>query len=94
MSNLPSFDTYGSYSSSNDGAHALVFNLPQARVWFSYDTPVAFVDSDGEKFVHENVWSNTTGKHLNAIDGGGSAKKSRVPSDEFERQLAAAFKAA
>jgi hypothetical protein len=35
--------------------------------------------------VHENVWGTTTGKHLNAIDGGD--KKSRLKSAEFEKEL-------
>ena len=36
-----------------------------------------------ERVVHQNDWSNTTGKHLNWIDGGD--KSSRVSADEFHR---------
>lgn len=62
-------------------------------VWYSYNTPVAFVRADGRKFVHENIWSNTTGKHLNAIDGGSKeAKASRIGSAEFKVRLNEATK--
>lgn len=56
-------------------------------LYFSYQTVVAFRKA-GVLTVSENVWSRTTGKHLNAIDGG--AKASRVPHDEFVRRLEAA----
>lgn len=62
-------------------------NIGTTTVWFSYDTPIAF-RSSGERVVRENVWSTTTGKHLNAIDGGTkTAKAERVSSDEFDRAL-------
>ena len=62
-------------------------NIGMITVWFSYDTPIAFRAS-GERVVRENIWSTTTGKHLNAIDGGSrEAKANRVSSDEFNRAL-------
>ena len=51
-------------------------------VWYSYATMVAFQVSGKDKVVSENRWSGTTGKHLNAIDGGEKAK--RVNQKEFE----------
>ena len=54
-------------------------------LWFSYDTLVAFqsisTKTGIEKVVHENVWSASTGKHLNSIDGGD--KESRVDHRTF-----------
>ena len=88
MTNLPSFQTYGNYSTNNYGAHALQFVLPHITIWFSYTTPVAF-NKNGHKVVSKNAWGSTTGKHLNWIDGG--RKSARVPRDEFERQLEAAL---
>lgn len=41
-------------------------------VWFSYSTPVAIRRDGHDLIVRENVWGTTTGKHLNAIDGGHS----------------------
>ena len=62
-------------------------NIGTTTVWFSYDTPIAF-RSSGERVVRENIWSTTTGKHLNYIDGGTKeAKARRLPSDEFDRAL-------
>lgn len=49
---------------------------------FSYKTLIAFSVA-GKRVVHQNDWSTTTGKHLNAIDGGDKA--SRVSHAEFER---------
>lgn len=43
-------------------------------LWFSYTTLIAF-RVGAEKVVHENSWSNTTGKHLNQIDGGEAANR-------------------
>jgi len=57
--------------------------------WFSYHTLIAFKTVDGPKVVRENSWGPTTGKHLNAIDGGN--KKSRLNPVEFERAFAHAF---
>ena len=87
---LPSFSTYGNYSSSNYGAHALMFSTPSGDVYFSYKTPVAFRTFKHGLRVRENSWGPTTGKHLNAIDGG--AKKNRISGEQFERELAEAFK--
>ncbi len=59
-------------------------------VWFSYATPIAFQAPGGPRVVRHNDWSNTTGKHLNKIDGGD--KDSRYPSEVFERKLSDALK--
>ena len=53
---------------------------------FSDETCVAFRIGSGTPWnVSENVWSKTTGKHLNQIDGGD--KKSRLPYEEFCKRL-------
>lgn len=89
MKSLPSFSTYGNYSSTNYGAHALVFHMPRGDVYFSYKTPVAFHTHQTGLVVRENVWGPTTGKHLNVIC---PDKKRRIKSEDFERMLAEAFK--
>ena len=77
--------SYGRYSSSNYGAHTQLVTFPQGKVWFSYETPIAFLDfKSGKKVVTQNIWNNTTGKHLNWIN---PDKKSRVPNDVFNEQL-------
>lgn len=80
---LPWIQTYGNYSSGNYGAHALQVRIGYATVYFSYKTPVAFKVGANERVVRQNEWGTTTGKHLNAIDGGN--KKARVTGEEFER---------
>ena len=89
MASLPSFSTYGNYSSSNYGAHALVFSTAAGQVYFSYKTPIAFRTFKTGLVIRENDWGPTTGKHLNAID---SDKSRRIPGEQFERRLAEAFK--
>jgi hypothetical protein len=85
---LPSIQTYGNYSSSNYGAHCLQVVIGHITVWFSYTTPIAFKVGGNGRVVRQNDWSTTTGKHLNAIDNGGTnraAKRLRVDSQTFER---------
>ena len=56
--------------------------------WFSYKTLIAF-QSNGERIVRRNDWSQTTGKHLNAIDGGDKdAKAVRLSEEDFKAALA------
>ena len=56
-------------------------------IYFSYETPVAFWD--GYKLhVSQNEWSRTTGRHLNAIDGGDKeAKEDRIPHSVLMEML-------
>jgi hypothetical protein len=79
---LPTFETY---CDNTTAANALRFDLGPITVWYSYRTPVAFAREGDRPTVRENTWGPTTGKHLNAIDGGD--KSSRVPGDTFEVQL-------
>lgn len=89
MQHLPKIASYGEYKSGNYGAHSLRVDIGTLSLYFSYETVVAFQDTDGLK-VRQNDWSTTTGKHLNWIDGGGALeKKKRLTSDEFETALSA-----
>ena len=80
---LPSISSYGDYASSNYGAHALRVTIGSLTVYFSYKTPVAFQTPHG-LVCSENVWSTTTGKHLNWIQPN---KKNRIPNAEFEQRF-------
>ncbi len=51
-------------------------------VWFSYETAIAFQFEGRPIVVAENIWSKTTGKHLNSID---PEKKCRVDYETFQR---------
>ena len=85
---LPHFEPYCERTTA---VNALRFTLPFATVWFSYRTVVAFQAPGGPIIVHRNDWGPTTGRHLNAIDGGSrEAKAARLDRAAF----AAAFSAA
>ena len=88
--------TYGNYSSDNYGAHAMRIDVGFLTLWFSYDTVVAFavfavIDNGWHKYVSENNWGPTTGKHLNAIDD--RNKRNRMKRSDFEAALEAVLKA-
>lgn len=89
---LPKISSYGNYSSGNYGAHCLCVEMPNATVWFSYETPVAFQINGSSRVVRRNDWGPTTGKHLNAIDDGD--KKARVDGETFERLFVEQFEKA
>lgn len=80
--------SYGNYSTSNYGAHCMVIDVGRVRLYFSYDTVVAFSDGCG-LVICENDWGPTTGKHLNWIN---DDKSKRIPSGEFEKKLAKLLK--
>ena len=80
---LPSFESYGDYSSSNYGVNALVFSDGKGQqFYYSYKTLVAFYAHASGLVVRRNDWAQTTGKHLNWIN---SDKSDRVDSDEFQK---------
>jgi len=83
---LPQIECYGQYSGGNYGLHCMRVVVGPVSVWYSYSTPVAFKVGCQARVVHENAWGPTTGRHLNAIDGGDKhAKAARVSGEEFER---------
>lgn len=58
------------------------------ELYFSYDTIVAFQERGQEIVASQNVWSSTTGRHLNEIDGGEKEeRKDRVSHQEFRKAL-------
>lgn len=56
----------------------------------SYETVVTFAVAGEGWTVCENVWSRTTGKHLNQ-EVGFIPKSDRLPRDVFEQRLAGVF---
>lgn len=57
--------------------------LPNGEIyWFSYRTCIGYQNRDGERFVRENIWGNTTARHLHAIEKGD--KDDRLNVCEFE----------
>lgn len=54
------------------------------KLWFSYETCVAFQVDGHARIVRENDWGTTTGKLLNELE---SDKKARVQGERFENLL-------
>lgn len=82
---IPTFTSYGEYSSSNYGAHSLRFDLPNGvSFYYSYDTLVAFRSPFSGLVIMKNYWSTTTGKHLNWIH---DDKKLRIDREAFKIKL-------
>ncbi len=82
---LPSISSYYDYSSKNYGVNSLMVEFESLKLYYSYDTIVAFwTPETGLKCV-KNYWSTTTGKHLNAIE---PDKSRRLTQDEIQSQLA------
>jgi len=52
-------------------------------IWFSYETPVAY-QKGNELVISKNIWSSTTGKHLNIID---PDKSKRIDNHEFNERM-------
>jgi len=60
----------------------------QLSFYFSFETCIAFKDGL-EYYISENIWSNSTGKHLDMID---PDKKIRMPNQTFEKALSEKIK--
>jgi hypothetical protein len=81
-------------SRSNYGCHCMAVTLHEnTEVYFSYETPVAFVSDlchDGKLILCQNTWGPTTGKHLSAIWAIHShGEKLYLPKSDFEAALEA-----
>lgn len=75
---------YGHYSSDNYGGHSTAVQIGNLVLYFSYDTVVAFKEDGHLMRVCENVWTVTTGKHLNWLE---EDKKQRIPFKQFQTDL-------
>ena len=61
--------------------NAVGFKLGRIELYFSFNTLIAFRVPYTSMFISENIWGQTTGRHLNAID---PDKSKRLPRKEFE----------
>lgn len=73
----------GNYAGNRE-SNAMRVMIGDLELFFSYQTVVAFYTPKTGLVLSENLWGNTTGKHLNAIGD----KSKRINRDDFERQLA------
>lgn len=77
----------GYYGTGNYGTHALCVSIGGIDLYYSYKTIVAYREPQDGLVVSENDWGPTTGKHLNAIDGG--YKRGRLLREDFIKKLEA-----
>jgi len=66
-------------------AHVHIGDL---RLFYSYETCVAFKETGGSWVVSENIWSATTGRHIMTETGVNPA--GRLPHQEFTEALSEA----
>ena len=66
-------------------SHAKCVEIDDVELYFSYETVVG-LRYRGRTVVTQNTWGPTTGKHLNAIDGGNKAD--RVTITELQSIIA------
>ena len=70
---------------TNDSPNAMAVDIcGYLKIWYSYETPVAFWTYDTGLVVCHNIWTRTTGKHINAIS---PDKERRVIHTDFLKQL-------
>lgn len=70
---------------SDKNTPAILVEIGGVKLWFSYETVIAFqISSQSPLIVSQNQWGPTTGRHLDLIDNG---KGKRLPRGEFEREL-------
>ena len=73
---------HGNSASAENNAKLVKVN--DVSFYFSYETLVAINTGKNLKVI-KNYWGPTTGKHLNAIDGGDQAAKDiRLEKEQFE----------
>ena len=60
-----------------------VITVDNAKIYFSYETPVAF-SANGMIEVIQNYWGSTTGKHLNQLQPN---KLLRITQDELRELM-------
>jgi hypothetical protein len=80
--------SYMNNNSGNYGLNSVLIELGVLDLYFSYRTIVAFRTPDDGLVVSENLWKQTTGKHLNQIGEG----VIREPRALFEAKLNAVLK--
>lgn len=69
--------------------------IGDVTLWFSYQTVIAFHSPATKFVVSENLWANTTGRHINQATqravGANATPHTRTERSAFERILSAMF---
>ena len=86
---IPKISNYGQHKSPNYGVHTLNINMGKIEFYYSYETIVAYWDKKDGLVCSKNVWTVTTGKHLNWIE---PDKSRRIENKKFQKMLEEATK--
>ena len=88
------FGNYGKYSHDKYGTHTLYTKIAGLTIYYSYLTPIAF-RYEGKVCCCENVFSRTTGKHLNWIVGSRETRrKYELSEKDFKEKLRKTYRLA
>jgi len=80
---------YVRYANDNYGAHAIEIRFSRLRIFYSYQTPIAFFHPEFGLVARKNDWGPTTARHLRAAVGD-TVRESRLDGSLFEQKLAEA----
>ena len=80
--------SYIESSSGNYGLNSLRVDIGELVLYFSYKTVIAY-RYKGDFQIRENIWGQTTGRHLNAIN---SDKSIRISGEKFNEKLTGILK--
>lgn len=76
---IPKVNNYYFGQSGVPQANAIAITIKDITLYFSYKTLVALKDDNG-LIISENLWGNTTSRHLNAIE---PSEKPRMKRNDF-----------
>lgn len=84
MKKIKEIIAIGNYGETKTSRPNTVYvKINNLKIYFSYEDIIAF-SSNGILYVSENIWSKTTGKHINYIE---PRRKNRLPYDIFKEKL-------
>lgn len=87
MMDVPKIKAYYHNGSGIPKPNAIAVTVSGMTFFYSYNTLIAFEDKEG-LIISENVWSNTTGRHLNAIEPDNKKRlKHMIFIEEVEKRL-------
>lgn len=59
-----------------------LLSLTNVDVYYSYETPIAFIDDNNLTLISNNEWGVTTGKHINYVKRNTEEYK-QIPHNEL-----------
>jgi hypothetical protein len=78
--------SYGKYYSPTGHINTTYITIGTTKIYYSYDTIIAFSHHSQPLYMIENLWGPTTGKHMNWIKRHHIDYKV-LPRHEFENKL-------